>query len=686
MNFFSPIAFSLAALLPVIVVMYLLKLRRTEQVVSSVYLWRRMVRDVEANAPWQKLRRNLLLILQLLFLGALILTLARPFTWAEGPGGQAAIVVVDRSASMAAHDVAPTRLDAAKAQARQWVDSLPDDVRVTVIAAGDGAQVLASSSRDRRQVRAAIDRIRVAPTGSDLTAALELASAIAARQPDTEIAILSDGQVTVPQRLALKGYVRYLPLGISGDNQAISALSLRAPSGSDAACCVTAFVQVTNYGDAPAQRRLALYADGQLFNAYDVEIAPGQGRAIVAGDIPAATRVLEARLLEAGPAGGQDVLALDDRAWAVHRPQEPAAVTLVTEGNLFLETALALFPHLQVTAVEPDDFDRQSASVPQADPGSQVPGSAATAQPPNLTIFDAYVPITATLPPGNLLFIAPPRSSSYFSVTGRIEQPVPRAVEADDPLLSHVSLAEVGVLEASRVPLPAWARAVVSGDVVARSGQTSAPLLFAGETEGRRIAVLTFDLRCSDLPLQVAFPLLVANLTGWLAPGTGGDLPSQLAPGAPLLFALPPQVDAVRVTRPDGSLARLAVEGGQAIFADTAQLGVYRAEWQDAAGVPATASFAVNLFSPPESNVRPADLVLGNEGTLSVAGGGEPVGDREADNPGAGVRRARREWWRPLAFAALALLVVEWLVYQRATVAKLVTRFRRQAPGVKRGR
>src|SRR5512137_2507772 len=126
MNFLAPLAFLLAALLPVIIVMYLLRLRRTEHVVSSVYLWRRIVRDVEANAPWQRLRRNLLLILQLLFLATLIFALARPFTWVEGIAGQAAILILDASASMSATDVTPSRLEAAKDQAHQLVDDLPE--------------------------------------------------------------------------------------------------------------------------------------------------------------------------------------------------------------------------------------------------------------------------------------------------------------------------------------------------------------------------------------------------------------------------------------------------------------------------------------------------------------------------------------------------------------------------------
>ncbi|HSJ53412.1 MAG TPA: BatA domain-containing protein, partial [Anaerolineae bacterium] len=104
MGFLAPAAFILALLFPVIVAMYLLKLRRTEQVVSSIYLWRRMVRDLEANAPWQRLRRNLLLLLQLLFLAALVLAIARPFSWAEGATGEALILILDTSASMAAVD------------------------------------------------------------------------------------------------------------------------------------------------------------------------------------------------------------------------------------------------------------------------------------------------------------------------------------------------------------------------------------------------------------------------------------------------------------------------------------------------------------------------------------------------------------------------------------------------------
>ena len=107
MPFTSPLALLGLLFIPAVLAMYLLKLRRDEAVVPSTLLWTRLVADVEANAPWQKLRRSLLL-LQLLLVAILALLAARPFL--ERPAGLArdVVLVLDTSASMAATDVART--------------------------------------------------------------------------------------------------------------------------------------------------------------------------------------------------------------------------------------------------------------------------------------------------------------------------------------------------------------------------------------------------------------------------------------------------------------------------------------------------------------------------------------------------------------------------------------------------
>jgi hypothetical protein len=685
MNFLAPGAFFLGLLLPVIVAFYLLKLKRIEHEVPSTFLWRKMVRDVEANAPWQRLRPNLLMILQLLFLAALILAIARPFTWAEGAGGQAAIFILDTSASMSATDVSPSRIESAKQRAGQLVDGLPDSARVTVIEAGSEARVLLSSSLDRRQAHLSIQEVQPGTGGSDLAVALELASAIAARQPGTEIIVLSDGRVDLPQRLSLKGALRYIPFGLNGENQAVSLLTLEPAAGGGS---LTAFAQVGNYGTKPASRRLNLLADGQLVNVFDLaDIPPGGQKTAIAEGLPAETKIIEAQLT------GEDTLPLDDRATAIRPDTQPVPVSLVTTGNRFIKTALALLPG--IVLAEQDTSAISTNGGPTVTPGAITPQPTAQptatkeTEPPSantaLTIYDNYVP-DALPTAGSLLFIAPPKSTEFFTTTGLAENPSIQIIDPDDPLLRNLSLTEVSILDAVRIPLPDWATPVVAGDLTAAGGGTTGeniPLIFRGEVNGRRIAVISFDLRHSDLPLQVAFPLLWSNLVDWLAPGASSSIPTQVSPGDSLAFNAPEgaQNEAGKasaiITLPDGTTEPVQAEFGRFVFADTTQLGIYEVNFLPAEGRPATpgsspgaasqsAAFAVNLFSPEESNLDPA--------------GSLPGLDTQAGQPGAVSLQAMREWWRPLALLALGLLTGEWFVYQRAALVRLRDMMLRRAP------
>jgi len=649
MNFLAPGAFLFGLLLPVIIALYLLKLRRVEREVPSNYLWRRMVRDVEANAPWQKLRPNLLMILQLLFLAALILALARPFTWTEGASGEAAIIILDSSASMGANDVTPNRIESAKQRARQLVDDLPDTARVTIVEAGAEARVLLSASLDRRQAHLAVESVRAGSGGSDMAVAIELASAIAARQPGAEIVVLSDGRVELPERTTIRGFLRYIPFGLSGENQAISLLTLEPAPGGD----LTAFAQVSNYGEQAATRRLSLSADGLILHAFDLaDIPPGGQRSVVAEGIPAGTRLVEARL------SGADVLPVDDYAVAVPPAARPISVRLVTPGNRFIRTALGLLPGVELTEQTVDARPADDTEEGQTPAPAPTQPAAPDDPAPALTIYDGMVP--DQLPAsGSLMFIAPPRSAELFSVSGLADKPVLRVIDASDPLLNYLSLAEVNLLDAVRIPLPAWATPVVAGELEGEN----IPLLFRGETGGRRVVVLAFDLRHSDLPLQVAFPLLWANLVDWLAPGAGSTLPTQAAPAENLAFNAPEGVQSAIITRPDGTTVQARAENGRFLFNDTIQIGAYTIQFNapPAGEAPPAAHFVVNLFSPQESYVNPAAALPG----LETAGAA--AGNDQAEQAGL----ARREWWRPLALLALGLLAGEWLVYQRAALARL---------------
>ena len=632
MALLAPLALLGAAVVgPLIVALYLLKLRREERAVASTFLWQRMVRDVEANAPWQKLRRSLLLLLQLLLMLLLVFALARPFFATQGVSGANLIVIIDHSASMAAVDETPSRLEAAKAQAVQLIDQLPDGGRATIIATGGTLQVPAAATTDRRELRSAIETIHGNNGGgSDLAQALTLAAALAAREADSEVAIISDGNVTLPSDLRMPAPVSYFPIGRSTANVAISAIALQPATAGQ-----TLFVQATNYGEAPVSRRLDVYLDGAIFNAYKLSLDPGREQSIVV-EIPAQVQVVEARL------DGTDALPLDDRAFAVSTLGDALNVRLVSGGNRFLATGLALLPGVKVTTV----------------PSSTTTFTETVAQVP-VTILDGVVP--PNLPPGNLLFLGPVRSTDYFSVTGEIEYPAVRPVGGDDPILRNLSLSEVSVLKAARLVTGSWARTVVDSD--------GTPLLVVGEREGRRIAVLAFDLHNSDLPLQVAFPLLLSNLMNFLAPGSGAEA-AQLLPGQPLALQVDAAVSEVRVTRPDGTTVsstgdQVQIRDGQAIYAGTDGLGVYTVEVYRDSEVLARHRYAVNLFAPKESRIAAQrDL------SIPQTSGVQSTVARERDG--------RQEIWRWVALVALVVLLIEWLVYQRNGLSYLRERWRQR--------
>src|SRR5216683_3232612 len=110
--------------LPAILLLYILKVKRPEVRVSTIMFWRRHLADRQANAPWQRLRRSLLLIVQLAAALAIALALIRPGVIGAAGVGTTTVILLDASPSMRTTDVDPNRFAVAQAQAKQRADQL----------------------------------------------------------------------------------------------------------------------------------------------------------------------------------------------------------------------------------------------------------------------------------------------------------------------------------------------------------------------------------------------------------------------------------------------------------------------------------------------------------------------------------------------------------------------------------
>jgi len=137
MNFLTGPAALIAAsiALPLLLLLYFLKLRRTERRVASTLLWKKAVQDLQVNAPFQKLRKNLLLLLQFLLLVAVLLAIAGPVSNFVGQPERNVVVLLDQSASMKTIESdGKSRIAHARKAAGDFIDNLAPGSKAMVIA------------------------------------------------------------------------------------------------------------------------------------------------------------------------------------------------------------------------------------------------------------------------------------------------------------------------------------------------------------------------------------------------------------------------------------------------------------------------------------------------------------------------------------------------------------------------
>jgi hypothetical protein len=689
MPFASPLALLGLLFVPVVVAMYLLRLRRTETVVPSTLLWQRLAADVEANAPWQKLRRSLLFLVQLLLVAILAFLAARPFV--ERPAGLARdlVLIVDTSASMAATDVAPDRLTAAKQAAIEALKDLPNGGKVSVIEAGRTARIVATGTSDLGRIRQAIEGIQPTVSRGDLGDALALAQQLAIQSGDAEVLVATDAALAVAPTTRVDAPIRVLRVGDpkGSRNQAIVALAVRT----SATLSRSVFVSVANLDLETASRRIEVWGDDRLLESRTIRVDAQARSDVIIDDIPSDASILDVRLV-AGDASDStarpDLLAADDRAWAVIPPVRDRNILIVGDGDPYLETALGYLPNSRLFGLKPSEYP---AGAVRTD-GSQW----------DLIIFEGNLP--ATLPSVPILAIAPPRTSPLGEVGGTLENPGIATLGTDEPILRYVDLSTTHIARAQQLVLPAWARTVIPGP-------KNAPLLYSGVRAGLPTAVLAFEPRQSDLPLQVAFPILLANLTGELFGGSAAPT-TAVKPGDPVVLSVPSGSAGLHVVAPDGRAVDLTPgAGGPTVtYTQTDQLGVYVATPLAAAGGsgspgasggaggsprPAASAvgspsasgrpsgapdgsiqFAVDLFDVSESAIAPgANRILEDLGKARPAavGSGAPGasgGTGNAADPAVARPNARDELWIPIVLIVLIGLCVEWALYHRDAVLR----------------
>jgi Ca-activated chloride channel family protein len=197
-TFHSPEYLLALLLVPLAAVAYVLHERRARAGTEAFALPAMMASVAPRRPGW---RRHVPMAVIVVALAAIGMALARPQVTVAVPIERASVILVfDRSGSMQANDVQPSRLAAARRAAQAFLTKVPSGVRVGAIAFNQTPQALQSPTTDRDAVRIALDQVKAGgttATGDALRLGLKMTRSgtrPGAKTPPAAIVLLSDGK------------------------------------------------------------------------------------------------------------------------------------------------------------------------------------------------------------------------------------------------------------------------------------------------------------------------------------------------------------------------------------------------------------------------------------------------------------------------------------------------------------
>ncbi|MED4783866.1 BatA and WFA domain-containing protein [Brevibacillus choshinensis] len=606
-----------ALIIPAIIVLYLLKRKVEDRVIPSTLLWQRTLQNWEAVRPWEKLRRNLLLFLQLLAAVLLVLALLRPAVTTDGVTTDHTVLVIENAGSMQTREGEQTRLEKAMTAASGLVEELGNGQTITLIEAGREPKVLLSKSSDQQQLLEAIKHLSPSYGSADTGAALSLAGAIAANETGSGVIWMGDGAADRTVELNAAAYpdhFRFMQMGMTRENTAIGAFVTQTGTNG-----VNGLVRIDNHGSRVAKGNVTIYdQDEKLLDTDSFSVEPGASRTITWDQLTAAP------VYQAVIESQQDGLSSDNEAWSVPFTTGVGKAALISPtGNRFLHQALQTVGSMEVENLQ------------------QLPEKKGEAR--DVWVFDGVVP--DRLPDGNVLLIAPERDVDWLPYEGKRElDEQPKTLTTDDSLLRYVDWRDVHV-----------AKSAVLGDMpgmktLVQAGSTD--LVQAGTINGKRVVIVGFDLHDSDLPLRPAFPIFMQNVITWLAPTQAAPI-GPAYPGEVLSVPLSPGANKRVLTNPDGQQQSIQATGTSWMLEVPDRTGLYRVDETLDSGQKSR-YFAVQM-KETESDITPKTIRLGTNG-------GAQQGEGNQQTANAAGSRELMKW---LAALALLALFVEWRVYQR---------------------
>ena len=534
--------------IPPVIMLYILKRKYKEEVISSSLLWKEVYKNTRANTPWEKFKKNIMLLLQIIIILSVILALMSPFISIGGKSYKNVIMVIDNTASMnTIYDDSNSRLEQGKTLAKEYLNSTKEGTNTYIISYDGTSNLLLNGEFNKSNAASIIDKINASYSSGDISDVVSFVKAIGdGIGEEYEALIFTDKQVAISD---INGRIVYL--GNSGLNASVDNVSHKFVDDK-----VKVIANVTNNGDSLYEGDFSLYNGEELVAVEGVTLQVGESKTL-----SFQLDSLNSDYLK-GELSRKDILMEDNTYYHVVNENKVKKILLVTDENVFLEKAFGIIENTEVyktndvsNITENDEYD--------------------------LYVFDNKMP--KVMPnKGSILFINP-NSNEFFNVLegGEIGQ----ATAVKGSVSSYLEDTQFTLSEYNIIETPYYGTNILTID--------NNSIGFKGEINDRKIAALSFDLHSTDFALKKEFPILIYELGEELI-STGMVSSNNFRTGEKIVVKSSDFESEINVAYPNGDIKGL--KSGEEVNGELA-LGIYKINQNDN-----NESFSVNFPTSSESD------------------------------------------------------------------------------------
>ncbi len=513
--------------IPILILVYIIKSKYTEQTIASTYLWELSERFLKRKRPVSRLTGIISLVLQLLAVTLISLAIAHPIITIPNSAHEYCFVLdASGSMNMMLSDGKTTRFEAAKEAIADQINDAVDGSKYTLVHVGDATTIIYEKLEEKDQAKMLLRELEPAYNTASFTSAIGVAQGYFNENPATKTILVTDSSYGSSQN------IQVIQVGQIVENYAVTGVNF---THVDTDLTVTGVV--TSYeGDATVTVGLFLDGSTDATDTATVTLSKGKPGAFSLEAVTETYASIEVRILEG------DSLALDDR-YVIHdiKSENSYNTLIVSERPFFIESAIRSFLNAKIDVLKPEEYNGQTGY--------------------GLYIFDSVVGDTLTLPTDGTVWLMNMSGSvekAGYTVQGEMKLNRAEILDVSSSSSSATQTLLGGML-GNDIYVTRYIKCSFYRNFTTLFSYMGNPVVFAGTNEnGTREVVFAFDLHDSNLPVLVDYAVLMRNLINYSFPDMVDK--TNYVCGEVATVNVIANCDSIRVVSPSGDIDYLNTE------------------------------------------------------------------------------------------------------------------------------